>query len=92
MSNKICECPFCNMDKTKLVNTILDETKYFYITSPNNDIYITHEFEPISQFMRIEIAKDLNLLDKYDWRKNDFKDNIILTIRNQLGNGSIRKT
>ena len=32
MSNKIRECPFCNMDKAKLVNTILDETKYFYIT------------------------------------------------------------
>lgn len=25
------ECPFCNMDKTKLENTILDETQYFYI-------------------------------------------------------------
>lgn len=194
MINKIHKCPFCNMDKTKLANTILDETKYFYITpslgaltdgyilitskrhvnsmleltleekkeykmlidkyrkifkniykkypiifehgtpnlkdsikassvvhahthivnhnyinenelieklklrrinklenmflnknyifyiSPNNDFYITYEFEPVSQFMRIEIAKDLNLIDKYDWCKNSFDDNIILTI------------
>ena len=35
--------------------------------------------------MRIEIAKDLNLVDKYDWRKNDFNDNIILTI-NKINN------
>lgn len=194
INKKMHECPFCNMDKTKLVNTILDETKHFYITpslgsltegyilitskrhvnsmseltveemeeykllikkykeifkdiykkypiifehgtpdlknhvkassvihahthvvnhnyknentlienlkfkriskienmvsnknyifyiSPNSDIYITNEFEPVSQFMRIEIAKDLNLVDKYDWRENDFQDNIILTI------------
>lgn len=181
MNNKIRECPFCNMDKTKTVNTILDETKNFYITpslgsltegyilitskrhinsmselmpeemneykvlikkyreiffniykkypiifehgtpdtkasikassvihahthivnhnykkekelieklnfkridklesmfskknyifyiSPNNNIYITNEFETVSQLMRIEIAKELKLLDKFDW-------------------------
>lgn len=209
MSNKIRECPFCNMDKTKLENTILDETRYFYITpslgsltegyvlitskrhinsmselnveeideykilirkyrnifkniykkypiifehgtpdlkdkikansvihahthivnhnyknenelikklkfkminkienmhsnrnyifyvSSNNVAYITNEFEPVSQFMRIEIAKDVKLIDKYDWRKNDFADNIILTIssindyfNNQTNKGS----
>ena len=32
MGSKIIRCPFCNMDKTEFVNTILDETKYFYIT------------------------------------------------------------
>lgn len=25
-------CPFCNINKTKLENTIIDEAKYFYIT------------------------------------------------------------
>ena len=192
--DKMCGCPFCNMDKTKLVNTILEETKYFYITpslgslvdgyiliiskrhinsmselnaeeikeykilikkyreifkniyskypivfehgtpdlrddntassvihahthvvnhnykneivlieklkfkrinkienrllnknyifyiSPNDDMYITNKFQSVSQLMRIEIANDLNLIDKYDWRKNEFCDNIILTI------------
>lgn len=195
MDNKNYECPFCNIDKTKIENTILEETRYFYITpslgslikgyiliitkrhvnsmseltkdekeeykilikkyrevfkkiyqkypivfehgtpdlkdginassvihahshvvnhnyknenilieklkfkrinklknihknyifyiSPKNETYITNEFEPISQLMRIEIAKDLDLVNKYDWRKNDFNDNIVLTI-NQL--------
>ena len=32
MSDRIQKCPFCNIDKTELVNTILDETKYFYTT------------------------------------------------------------
>ena len=205
MSNRIQKCPFCNIDNTKLANTILDETKYFYITpslgsliegyilittkrhvnsmseltvdemeeykilikkyreilkkiykkypiifehgtpdlkdsirassvihahthvvnhnyenenalienlkfkrinklenkfsnknyifyiSPQNDIYITNEFESVSQFMRIEIAKDLNLVDKYDWRKNDFHENIILTI-NKINNYFDNKT
>ena len=63
----------------KLENKLSNKNYIFYI-SPKNEIYITNEFEPISQFMRIEIAKDLNMLDKYDWRKNNFDDNIILTI------------
>ncbi len=32
MNDIIEKCPFCNIDKTKLENTILNETKYFYIT------------------------------------------------------------
>lgn len=207
INNKIIDCPFCNIDKTQLVNTILDETKFFYITptlgslvegyilltskrhinsmseltieemkeyqllidkyrkifkaiykkypivfehgtpnledkikassvvhahthivnykyenekelfqqlnfkqinnvtkinSKNNYIfyintegkqYITYKFEPISQFMRIQIAKNLNLLNKYDWRKNIFYDNIILTITeiNNYFNNEISK-
>lgn len=30
----------------------------------------------------MEISKDLNLVDKYDWRRNDFNENIVLTINN----------
>ena len=64
---------------------MLSNKNYIFYISPNNEIYITNEFEPISQFLRIEIAKDLNMLDKYDWRKNDFNKNIILTIKNING-------
>lgn len=32
IDNKMINCTFCNIDKTKLANTILYETKYFYIT------------------------------------------------------------
>lgn len=31
MKDKICVCSFCDMDKTKIENTILDETKYFFV-------------------------------------------------------------
>ena len=31
-NNKIINCPFCNMDMTKLENTIIEETKFFYVT------------------------------------------------------------
>lgn len=69
-----------NLKRISHLEKISSDKNYIFYITPNNDIYITNEFESISQFMRIEIAKDLNLLDKYDWRKNDFNDNINLTI------------
>lgn len=99
MSNRIYECPLVNHNyenenslienlKFKRIDKIenmFSNKNYIFYISPNDDIYITKEFAPISQFMRIEIAKDLNLIDKYDWRKNDFNDNIISTI-NKINN------
>ena len=79
---------FKRIDKLK---NMLSNKNYIFYISPKNEIYMTNEFEPISQFMRIEIAKDLNLVDKYDWRKNDFNDNIILTI-NKLNDYFDNKT
>jgi hypothetical protein len=32
--------------------------------------------------MRIYIAKDLNWLDKFNWKTNNFDNNIISTINN----------
>ena len=32
LDKKNIDCPFCEMDTSKLANTILNETKYFYIT------------------------------------------------------------
>lgn len=68
----------------KIDKISLDKNYIFYL-SPNNNFYLTNEFEPISQFMRVEIAKNLNLLNEYDWRKNKFENNIILTI-NDINN------
>ena len=42
--------------------------------------YISYDSKFISQFMRIEIAKDLNILDKYNWKDYDFTNNVKLTI------------
>lgn len=67
------------------INSLLDidfNHNYIFYINQNNEMYITYNFKPISQLMRIEIAKDLNLLNKYDWRKNNFDNNIILTINN----------
>ena len=51
-------------------------TNYTY-----NDFYISYEFMAISQCMRIEIAKDLKIDDKYDWHTYDFNENVISTIK-----------
>lgn len=69
-----------NFNKIDNIEDIDLNKNYIFYINPNNEIYVTYNFEPVSQIMRIEIAKDLNLLDKYDWRKNNFDDNIILTI------------
>lgn len=68
-----------NFNKTNKIAMDSKNNYIFYINS-DGEKYITYNFKPISQFMRIEIAKDLNMLDKYDWRKNNFDDNIILTV------------
>lgn len=69
-----------NMNK---INSILDIDKnnnYIYYKSPNGTNYITYDFEPISQIMRLFIAKDLGIKDKYNWKLYRFDDNIKKTI------------
>lgn len=55
--------------------------KYIY----NNKIYITYNFPPISQLMRILIAEELDYKDKFDWKKERFDENIISTIERIKG-------
>lgn len=69
-----------NFRKVTKIMDIDNNKNYIFYTNPNNEIYVTNNFKPISQFMRIEIAKDLNLLDYYDWHKNYFQDNVLSTI------------
>ena len=45
-----------------------------------NKTYITYNYNSISQLMRILIAKDLNIDDKYNWKNNKFNNNIKSTI------------
>ena len=68
-----------NAFKTNIINK--DKNYIFYI-SPTNQKYITYNFEPISQLMRIMIAKDLGFENKYNWRKEPFTSNIVSTINN----------
>ena len=74
-----------NFKRLDNLNYLSRKQNYIMYINPENVCYISYNFEPISQFMRIEIAKDLNILDKYDWRENDFNDNIIITI-NKINN------
>lgn len=53
---------------------------YVFYISPDGTSYLTYNFKHISQLMRIEIAKDLGLEDKYNWRDNPFIENVIATI------------
>lgn len=58
-----------------------NDKPYIFYINPVGSQYITYEFEAISQMMRIFIAEDLNIQDKYDWRKYAFNENIIKTIK-----------
>ena len=65
--------------KTNIINK---NKNYIFYIYPTNQTYITYDFEPISQLMRIMIAKDLGFEDKYNWRKEFFLENIVSTINN----------
>lgn len=58
------------------------DQNYISYISPNFDFYISYNFKPISQQMRIFIAKDLNILDHYNWKISNFDENILTTINN----------
>ena len=63
--------------KEKIINK---NKNYIFYISPTNKKYITYNFKPISQLMRILVAKDLGFENKYNWRKEPFTKNIISTI------------
>ena len=58
----------------------LNKSYISYISS-NFDFYITYDFKGISQQMRMFIARDLNIEDKYNWRIVNFDKNINETIK-----------
>lgn len=77
--NKIIkELKFKNVQDIK--NICNDERSYVYYISPNGLQYITYDYEPISQLMRIYIAKDLGIEGLYNWKKDLMEDNIEKTI------------
>lgn len=55
-------------------------SSYIYYLSPDNKEYFTKNFESKSQLMRIHIARDLNMENKYNWKEFPFKENILQTI------------
>ena len=53
---------------------------YIFYISPNGKKYLTYNFKAISQLMRILIAEDLGIKEKYNWKEEVFEENIISTI------------
>ena len=70
-----------NFKQISNFNNTRNEKNYIFYISPNNKIYITYNFEPISQLMRIFIAKDLGMEAKFNWRIEPFYENINSTIK-----------
>ena len=69
-----------NFKKIRSFSDVKNDTNYIYYKSNNGTDYVSYNYEPISQLMRIFVAKDLNIEDKYNWRTNLFEDNIEKTI------------
>lgn len=80
-------------DEKKLINDLkfvkieLKELKslkqnYIFYISNNGKCYITIDFPSISQLMRIKIAEEIGIKDKYNWKTDKFMDNIKITLEN----------
>lgn len=63
------------------IKHILSNKNYIFYISNNGKNYITYDYKSTSQLMRILIAKDLGYESKYNWKKNEFLDNIEKTIK-----------
>ena len=59
---------------------------YISYISPESEFYITYNFQPVSQQMRIFIANDLDLSNEYNWRTSNFEINIKKTIESVIPN------
>lgn len=71
-----------NFKKIKSFYDVKKDTNYIYYKNDNGIDYVSYDFEPISQLMRLFVAKDLKIEDKYNWRTNMFEENIEKTINN----------
>ncbi|MBE5755094.1 MAG: HIT domain-containing protein [Clostridiales bacterium] len=57
------------------------KANYISYISPEFEFFISYNFKPVSQQMRIYIANDLGLAD-YNWKTSNFDNNILSTIKN----------
>lgn len=72
IDDKSIDCPFCDVDKTKLENTVLEETKYFYITPSLGAIVegyiliiVKRHIKAMSELNKEEIEEYEFLIEKY---------------------------
>ena len=70
-----------NMNKVSLQEFFeFKDKNYISYISNNREFFITYNFKPVSQQMRIYIAEDLGILNNFNWRENNFDSNILKTI------------
>ena len=70
-----------NFKQINNLSYLTKDKNYIMYINHNNTYYLSNNFEPISQIMRILIAKELGYEDKFDWKKDMFIENIIDTIK-----------
>ena len=70
-----------NFKQINNLSYLTKDKNYIMYINHNNTYYLSNNFEPISQIMRILIAKELGYEDKFDWKKDMFIENIIATIK-----------
>lgn len=58
------------------------EKNYIWYINQNNQSYVSYNFSPTSQLLRIYIARDLGIENEFDWRKSPMYENIEKTIKN----------
>lgn len=63
-------------------NDTIGKKSYLFYISPLNKSYISYDFKPVSQLIRIYIARDLEIEDKYNWKSYELTSNIKKTINN----------
>lgn len=72
-----------NLEKISETQFFENQNKnYISYISPDFNLYISYNFKPTSQQMRIYIAQDLNISNNYNWKYFNFDNNIISTIKN----------
>lgn len=69
-----------NLERAKSLENLQSKKNYIMYMSPDGIVYVTYKFEPKSQLMRIKIADDLKLGEKFDWRRERFDENIKSTV------------
>lgn len=71
---------YLKLQKIESLQNIDNNSSYIMYMNEKGEMYISYSFKPISQMMRILIAKDLNLEETFDWKKFRYDDNMLSTI------------
>lgn len=72
---------YLKLQKIESLQDIDIKSNYIMYMNEKGETYISYDFKPISQMMRILIAKDLNSEETFDWQKFRHDDNMLSTIK-----------